>query len=435
MERNMPTGVAILGCGTVGSAVAEMLLNEKLLLKKRAGRSFDLRHILVRDSARPRPGIPRRLLTTDAAKILHDPQAHIVVELMGRIEPAGTLIRQALYLGKRVVTANKHLLALHGVDVFRAARKAGSSVCFEASCGGAIPIVMALSRGLVANDIDRIIGIVNGTCNYILTRMSDGQTYAQALAEAQSAGFAEPDPTMDVRGTDSAHKLAILAALAFGVQVPFEKIQIQGIDSLDAVDLNYGRELGYVCKLLAIAEKINGYLSLRVHPAFVPRQHLLASVGGPFNAISVFGHASGQTLYYGRGAGGRPTASAVVADIVDSAMGTADVLFRELPALAGRSPARIMPPSAVVCRHYLRMQALDQPGSMHRITGVLGKKGISLAAVAQHESRQDSYVPLVVMTHEAGDGAVTAALRVLNRLNCVRGKVSHIRVIDPAQAV
>lgn len=429
----MRTGVAILGCGTVGSAVAEMLLKEKALLKKRSGRTFELRHILVRDAARVRPGIPKQLFTTDADRILGDPDVNIVVELIGGLEPAQALITKALSAGKRVVTANKHLLALHGVEVFRAARRAKSSVCFEASCGGAIPIVMALARGLVANDIDRIIGIVNGTCNYILTQMSTGgQTYTQALAGAQAAGFAEPDPSMDVRGTDSAHKLAILAALAFGVQVPFGKIQIQGIDSLDAVDLSYGRELGYVCKLLAIAEKIKDGVSLRVHPAFVPRQHLLASVSGSFNAISVFGHASGQTLYYGRGAGGRPTASAVLADIVDSAMGTADVLFRELPALGKRKPAVVVPPRAVVSRHYLRMQALDRPGVMHKITGVLGKNGISLAAVAQHESRAESYVPLVVMTHEASDGSIGNALVELNRLSCIRGQVAHLRVIDPA---
>jgi homoserine dehydrogenase len=428
----MKTGVALLGCGTVGAAVAQMLLNEKEHLLRRTGQSLELRRVLVRDIHKRRDGIPKSLLTTAPADIWRDESIRVVVELIGGLEPAQSLIFEALAAGKRVVTANKHLLATHGTKIFQAAARAGSCVSFEASCGGAIPIVLALTRGLIANDIDRLIGIVNGTCNYILTQMNAGnQTYVQALAGAQAAGFAEADPAMDVRGMDSAHKLAVLAALAFGIDVPPEKIDVTGIDSLQDTDLRYGRELGYVCKLLAIAEKFQKGISLRVHPAFLPIRHLLANVNGPFNAIDVYGHASGQTIYYGRGAGGRPTAGAVIADIVDAAMGTAELLFRHSPLLTRRRKATLLPTRKILCRQYLRMNALDRPGVMHRITGVLGRNGISLAAVVQHESRAGDYVPLVVMTHAARDGAVDRAVTQIDRLSCVRGKTARIRVMDP----
>lgn len=429
----MRTGVGLLGCGTVGSAVAEMLLTEKKLLQQRSGQNLELKGILVRDRSRRRSAhIPRTLFTIKAADIIGDPSVGVVVELLGGLEPARTLALAALRAGKHLVTANKHLLAVHGVEIFAAAAQAQRAVCFEASCGGAIPIVMALTRGLVANDIQRVSGIVNGTCNYILTEMSTaGRTYADALAGAQAGGYAESDPTLDVNGTDSAHKLAILAALAFGAQISFARIDISGIDKLQDQDLGYGKELGYVCKLLAIAEKSDHGISLRVHPAFLDKKHLLANVNGPFNAISVSGHASGQTIYYGRGAGPRPTASAVLADIVEASMGTAALVFANLPLLTHRKAIKVVPIRDIRSRNYLRMTALDVPGVMHRITGILGRGQISIAAVVQHESRAGQYVPLVVITHEARDGAVSDAVRQIDRLQYIRGQTMRIRISEP----
>lgn len=431
----MTTQIGLLGCGTVGAAVAEMLLTKKTLLAQRSGQSLALKRILIRDAAKPRPDtIPAALYTTNSDDILKDPEIRIVVEVLGGLEPAKSLSMRAIKAGKLLVTANKHLLALHGAEIFRAAAKANSCVCFEASCGGAIPIVLALTRGLVANEIKQVVGIVNGTCNYILSEMSStGRSYAAALAEAQAAGYAEPDPTLDVTGGDSAHKLAILASLAFGVHVPFERIHVSGINHIDDMDLRFGRELGYVCKLLAIAEKHGHGISLRVHPAFVGQKNLLASVNGSFNAIAVVGHASGQTIYYGRGAGGRPTASAVIADIVEAAMGTAPLLFKQLPLLTRRAAMEVVPMKDVSSRHYLRMMVHDRPGMLHQITGILGRRGISLAAMVQHEAHEDQFVPLVIMTHAAPDGKVTEAVAKIDRLRGIRSHTRHIRVIDPPQ--
>ncbi len=431
----MTTHIGLLGCGTVGATVAEMLISEKTLLERRSGQSLSLKRILIRDTGKIRSkAIPASLYTTNPDDILNDPEIKIVVEVMGGIEPAREISMRAIKAGKLLITANKHLLALHGAEIFRAAAKADSCVCFEATCGGAIPIVLALTRGLVANEIEQIVGIVNGTCNYILSEMSSsGKSYAAALAEAQAAGYAEPDPTLDVSGGDSAHKLAILASLAFGVHVPFEQIHVSGIDHIDDMDLRFGRELGYVCKLLAIAEKHRQGISLRVHPAFVAQKHLLASVNGSFNAIAVVGHASGQTIHYGRGAGGRPTASAVIADIVEAAMGTAPLLFRQLPLLTRRTVMKVVPMRDVSSRHYLRMMVHDRPGMLHQITGILGKRGISLAAMVQHEAYEDQFVPLVIMTHAAPDGKVTEAVAQINRLRGIKGHTRHIRVIDPPE--
>jgi homoserine dehydrogenase len=431
----MTTHIGLLGCGTVGASVAEMLLSEKALLARRSGQILALKRILIRDTSKARPGaIPAGLYTTDPDDILNDPEIKIVVEVMGGIEPARKFSMRAIKAGKLLVTANKHLLALHGAEIFHAAAKANSCVCFEASCGGAIPIVLALTRGLVANEIQQVIGIVNGTCNYILSEMSStGKRYMTALAEAQAAGYAEPDPTLDVSGGDSAHKLAILASLAFGVHVPFEQIHVSGIDHIDDMDLRFGRELGYVCKLLAIAEKHRHGISLRVHPAFVAQKHLLASVNGSFNAIAVVGHASGQTIHYGRGAGGRPTASAVIADIVEAAMGTAPLLFKQLPLLTRRAPMQVVPMREVSSRHYLRMMVHDRPGMLHRVTGILGKRGISMAAMVQHEAYEDQFVPLVIMTHAAPDGRVIDAVSQINRLRGIKGHTRHLRVVDPPE--
>jgi homoserine dehydrogenase len=362
---------------------------------------------------------------------LKDRETAIVVELIGGLEPARTFVLQALKAGKHVVTANKYLLAVHGREILHAAKRAGTCVQFEASCGGAIPIVAALSRSLLANDVTRVVGIVNGTCNYILTQMTQhGQTYADALAGAQAAGFAERDPTFDVNGTDSAHKLAILSSLAFGAEIPFEKVERTGIDSLSDIDLKFAKEFGYVCKLLAIGEKAeSGALSLRVHPTFVSEDHLLANVNGSFNAISVTGHAAGETVYVGRGAGGKPTSSAVISDIIDIALGTGPLLFGQLPLLTKKGAASFVPVSESVSRNYLRVTALDVPGVMAAITNILSRHKISLAGINQHESKAGCPVPIIITTHETRDGEIGKAIAEIDQLKEITGNTVRIRVL------
>jgi len=426
------TGIAVLGCGIIGSAVSQALLNEAPLLKARAGVSLQLRHVVERDIDRAKKsGVPTKLITDQLETALRDNETHIVVELIGGLEPARTFVLKSLKAGKHVVTANKYLLAVHGKEIFAAARKAKRVVQFEASCGGAIPIIAALTESLLANDITKVVGIVNGTCNYILTQMTqNGQSYADALKGAQAAGFAERDPTFDVNGTDSAHKIAILSGLAFGAEIPLDKLEIAGIDTLNDIDLKFAKELGYVCKLLAIGEKTGHGLSLRVHPTFVSINHMLGAVHGSFNAISVYGHAAGQTLYYGRGAGGKPTSSAVVADILDIALGTAEILFAKLPLLTQRKAIAFVPSSELVSRNYLRVTALDVPGVLAQITNILSHHGISLAAINQHESSVGQPVSIVITTHEAKDGHVTKAMAAIDKLKAISAPTVRIRILE-----
>jgi homoserine dehydrogenase len=433
-KRSNTTGVAVLGSGIVGAGVVEGLLHDAALIRQRAGVTLELRHVVEKSTERIRQvGVPAQLVRSDLAPVLQDKHTHVVVELFGGLEPARTFVLQAIKAGKHIVTANKYLLATHGREIFAAAQKAGVCVQFEASCGGAIPIIKALSQSLLANDISRVVGIVNGTCNYILTQMTvHGQSYADALAGAQAAGFAERDPTFDVNGTDTAHKLAILSSLAFGAEIPFDKIEVSGIDTLSDIDLKFAREFGYVCKLLAIGEKAgggDGGLSLRVHPTFVSQDNLLAHVHGSFNAISVTGHRAGETLYYGRGAGGTPTSSAVLADIIDIALGTAPLLFQRLPLLAKKRNLPFIPRSQIVSRNYLRVTALDVPGVMAQIANILSKHHISLAGINQHESKSGQSVPIVITTHEAKDGDVSKALAEIDQLKSITANTVRIRVL------
>jgi homoserine dehydrogenase len=427
-------GIAVLGCGVVGAAVVESLLRDTALFKSRAGVSLQLRHAVEKSADRIKAlNISPKLVRTDIAPVLADKDTHIVVELIGGLEPARTLVLKAIKAGKHIVTANKYLLALHGREILNAARKAGVCVQFEASCGGAIPIIKALSQSLLANDISKVVGIVNGTCNYILTQMTQhAQSYADALAGAQAAGFAERDPTFDVNGTDSAHKLAVMSSLAFGAEIPFDRISVAGIDTLSDIDLKFAKEFGYVCKLLAIGEKIpgpGGGLSLRVHPTFVSTDQLLANVHGSFNAISVHGHLAGQTIYFGRGAGGQPTSSAIIDDILDIALGTAPVLFARLPLLTRKKVLPFLPTSQIVSRNYLRVTALDQPGVMAQIANILSRHAISLAGINQHESKAGQAVPIVITTHEAREGAVSKALAEIDQLASITAPTVRIRVL------
>lgn len=429
-------GVAIVGCGTVGGAVASLLVNDGEALTGRLGRTIALRRVVDVDLTRARKlGLDPALLTGDLSAALDDPAVGAVVELVGGTTVARDIIARALEAGRHVVTANKALLAHRGAELCALARRRGVCLAFEASCAGGIPIIRALTDGLIANRIDALYGIVNGTCNHILTAMTRrGQTYAEALAEAQKQGLAEADPTLDVAGTDSAHKLAILAALAFAARIDFAAIPVAGIDALQPCDIRYGQELGYVVKLLAIATRQRDGLSLRVAPAFISQQHPLAWVSGPFNAVSVYGHATGHTMHYGRGAGGMPTASAVVADLAAVALGNAQRLFEALPLWPDRTaPAVQLPLAAARSRYYIRVTAEDHPGVLAQIAAILARRDISISSVLQHEPQEGAagdVVPLVITTHRAVAGDVIAALEQADALPVVRGKAVRIPIVD-----
>jgi len=425
------TGICLLGCGVVGSGVAKILSEQAELLQRRIGLRFDLRHVVVRD-VKKHAGA-KLPITTDAHAAIDDPKVQIVLELLGGTTTAGTLIERALKLGKPVVTANKSLLATRGTELFAMARKHNTCIAFEASCGGGIPIIDALSRGLIANRIDAIVGIVNGTCNVILTRMTkNGWTYQQALAEAQKLGFAEADPTLDVSGRDAAQKLAILAGLAFNARVSESDILVEGIAALHPTDIQFARELGYVIKLLAIGERAaDGKIALRVHPTLVHKDDVLAEVSGSFNAISVYGHALGHALFYGRGAGQMPTASAVVADLVGVATGTTPVLFKRLNIFPdSASPAMVLPIDDLQSRYYLRLSARDVPGVMAQVAHALGEHHISLSGIHQRETDASQFVPVVITTHMAREGDLRQALRVIDALPTIQPPTVCLRVID-----
>lgn len=429
-------GIAVVGCGTVGGATAQILTQDAHILTERVGVTLDLRYIvdLNFDHAKEL-GLDDSLFCTDLDKALNDKDVQIVVELIGGTTFAKDLTEKALKAGKHVVTANKALLAHHGVELWSLARANGVSIAFEASCAGGIPIIRSLLSGLIANRIDALYGIVNGTCNYILTAMTEkGQTYAEALAQAQADGLAEADPTLDVGGGDSAHKLTILAGLAFGKQINFDDICTTGIDNLDLKDIQYGQELGYVVKLLAIAQQQRGGLSLRVRPAFITRNHPLAWISGPFNAVSVYGHATGHTMYYGRGAGGQPTASAVVADIVDVAIGTMPRYFETLNLWPDKAqPANQLPVAEFKSRYYLRVSVLEQPGVLAKIASILGKYNISICSVLQHETPSedgDVVVPVIITTYRAREGDVQAALAEIDQMDVINAPTVCISIVD-----
>jgi homoserine dehydrogenase len=430
-------GVAIVGCGTVGGAAATILTRDRAMLRERTGLSLDLRHVVDLDFTNARRlGLDKRLYRKSLSEALGDPEVRVVAELVGGTTFARKTIEQALAAGKHVVTANKALLAVAGPALYALAREHGVCVAFEASCAGGIPIIRALYDGLIANRIDALYGIVNGTCNHILTAMTrHGQSYAQALKDAQSAGLAEADPTLDVAGIDYAHKLAILAGLAFGKRVDFPSIPVEGIDQLDSRDIAYGGELGYVVKLLAIAHRQEEGLCLRVRPAFITKEHPLAWVSGPFNAVSVYGHATGHTMYYGRGAGGMPTASAVVADMVALATGRAQAAFEQLPLWPDRAPrARQIPLDAIRSRYYVRMLAADRPGVLAKTAAIFGRHDISISSVLQHEAPPGApagtMVPVVVTTAKGLEGNLRRALRQVDALKVVQPPSVCIAMVD-----
>jgi len=435
-------GVALLGCGTVGGGVVNILRDHHDTLLRRTGLDFQLRHVAVKGPEDYPPNADQLPMTTDANSAIDDPDSHVVIELVGGITVANAFIERALRLGKPVITANKSLLALRGHELFALARQHNTCVAFEASVGGGIPIIDAVLRGLVANRIDAILGIVNGTCNFILTQMTrHAWSYDHALKEAQKQGFAEANPTLDVSGRDAAQKLAILASLAFNVRVVESDIHLEGIDRLQPDDILFAKELGYVIKLLAIAERNPNHspaaaehasLSLRVHPTLVHKDDVLADVPGPFNAISIYGHALGHVLFYGRGAGRTPTASAVVADLVGVALGATPLTFKQLRTYPDLTPkANVLPFDQLRSRYYIRLMANDRPGVLAQITAALGRHAISLSAILQREGRDADHVPVVITTHAANEGAMQAALAEIDALPAIAPPTVCLRIVDP----
>ncbi len=418
------TKVAIIGVGTVGSGVARLLLDHGDRTARHAGRVLWLEKAVVRDLAKARDcELPAGCLTDDVEQVIADPEIKVVAQLIGGIEPARTIMLKLLAAGKDVVTANKALLAEHGPEIFDAARELGRSVAFEAAVAGGIPIIANLSQCLSANQIETLAGILNGTSNFILSKMHEnGAAYETVVAEAQRLGYAEADPSMDVDGTDAAQKLAILAHLAFGARVHWRDIPRQGIDTLELADVRYAQKLGYVIKLLAIAELTEHGLDLRVGPMLVRKGRPLAEVGGAYNAVRVTADAVGNLLFYGPGAGQMPTASAVVADMIDTAVGRTAITFRTLELWSDRA-ARVSSADAALARgrFYLRVTVDDHPGVLAQICKRLGENEISIASVLQQESSdQETSVGLIIMTHETTEGDAAKACEAIASLKCVR---------------
>jgi homoserine dehydrogenase len=427
--------VGLIGFGTVGAGVVRILQKNSKLIEKRMGAKIILKRVADIDlktdrGVKLKPGV----LTRRAEDVIEDPEINIVMELIGGIEPAKTFILKAIWNKKHIVTANKALLALHGDDIFREAHCFGVDVNFEASVGGGIPLIRSIKEGLVANRIQSIFGILNGTSNYILSKMTDeGKNFKDVLKEAQEKGYAEADPTYDIEGIDAAHKLAILIRLAFGTPLRFEEIFIGGISEITPLDIQFGREFGYRIKLLAIAKIDHGKIEARVHPTLIPEGHLLSTVEGVFNAIYIKGDAIGPTLFYGQGAGQMPTGSAVIGDLVELGRNLlVQATGRRVPALSFQESAiekiSIKKMEDVVMPFYIRFSALDRPGVLSKISGILGKNDISIASVIQKGRQIKGAVPVVMMTHEAKEKDVHRALKEIDQLGVILGKTIFIRV-------
>jgi len=433
--------VGLLGLGNVGTGVVQILQQQATLITQRLGVHLALKRVATRTPERPREvALQVGQISGDVRDVLQDPEIAIVIELIGGYEPARTYILEALQRGKHVVTANKAVLAQHGQELFEAARTHGVDIGFEASVGGGIPIIRTLKEAFVANRFASIIGIINGTTNYILSRMSDqGLRFEEALKEAQDLGFAEADPSFDVDGIDAAQKISLLASLAYGTWVRQEDVYTEGITRVTQLDIANAREMGYCVKLLALAKRDQNRLGVRVHPALVAAGAELASVQGSYNAVSVTGDMVGRNLLIGRGAGALPTGSAVVGDVVDVARNV-------LKSSSGRVPPQgyetlsanelqLQGIDDITCKHYLRFQVLDQPGVLSAIAGILGEQGISLETVIQkgRSADQSGTVSVVMMTHEAKEQAVRQALEAIQTLPYVQGETMQIRVEDSGQ--
>lgn len=426
--------IGLIGLGTVGTGVAKILIEKKHLLQKKLDVALVLKKIVDRDLTRPRAvelsGVE---LTKNPNDIINDPDINIVIELIGGYEPAKTFILNSIGQGKHVVTANKALLAIDGEEIFKKAIENAVDVAFEASVGGGIPIIKAIKESLVVNNILYIFGILNGTANYILTKMTkEGIAFKKALKEAKSKGYAEADPTFDIEGIDTAHKLAILLSLAYGISIDFNQIYIEGLRNIEPLDIQFAKEFGYCLKLLAISRQTEASIEARVHPTMVPSEHLLANVNGAYNALLVQGDAVGNVFFYGLGAGMMPTASAVVSDVIDLARNLTKGIAQRIPLLSylphKREKKKILAMDELTCKYYFRFWAVDKPGVLSKISGILGKYEISIAAVVQKGREINGRVPIVMLTHEAKEANVTKAFKEIEKLNIVMGKPAFIRI-------
>ncbi len=423
-----PLRVGVAGLGVVGGGVLRLLRQNADVIAARAGRVIEVVAVSARDRARRGAELGALRWHDDARALAHDPEVDVVVELIGGSEGAArALVLAALQAGRPVVTANKALLALHGAELAQAAEAGGAVLAFEAAVAGGIPVIKAVREGLAGNRIRRVAGILNGTCNYILTQMRErGRDFADVLADAQALGYAEADPSFDVDGVDAAHKLAILAALAFGRPVDFASIHVEGIRTVSALDQSFARELGYRIKLLGIARLVEGGVESRVHPCMVPDGAPLARVDGVYNAVVVEGDFSGRLMLEGRGAGAGPTASAVVADLIDIARGRAVPVWGTGAAHLSQAPS--VPMSAYVGAYYLRLMVTDQPGVIADVTCALRDAGVSLESMLQHGRAPGEAVPIVLVTHETREASMRAALDRIERLESVLERPSLIRI-------
>ncbi len=430
--------VGVVGFGTVGSGTAKILLEQEGLIEKRTSIPIRLKWICDKDITSDRGfEVPEDILTTEFSDLINDPDLDIIVELIGGIEPAKSFILQAIEKGKHVVTANKALLATNGFEIFEAASRAGVEVGFEASVGGGIPCIKALKEGLIANNVSTVLGIMNGTANYILTRMSqEGLPFEDVLEQAQRLGYAEADPTYDIEGIDTAHKLAIMSTLAFGQRIALSDIFTEGIAKITPLDISFAKELGYSIKLLAIGKKnSDDSVDVRIHPTMIPEDHLLSQVNGAFNAVYFVGDSVGKVMLYGMGAGQMPTGSAIVADIVDIARDVKKGCPGRVPALNQpfetiKSPS-IKPVESITCKYYFRFTVMDRPGVLSSIAGILGREEISINSVVQKGRAKDaSSVPIVMLTHEAVEGKVKKALEEIDSQDFILDETMIIRIED-----
>lgn len=423
--------LGLLGLGQIGSGVYRLLTRKKDYFARQIGVRFEFRKIAEKNPSRAKMlKIPPSRMTREALSVVQDPEVDIVIELIGGTRHAYSFVMESLRRGKHVVTANKALIAERGNEIFSMASRRKRWLGFEASVGGGIPVMKALREGLVANRIESIHSIINGTSNYILTQMTEeGMDFAEALSKAQEKGYAEADPTLDIDGSDAAHKLAILTRCAFGGKVRFRDIYREGIDRIRGEDISFAKEFGYRIKLLAIAKKNAGGIEARVQPTLLPAGHILASVNDSFNAVLIRGDEVGDTLFYGRGAGAFPTASAVVSDLVDIAKRERGLFEGDLQMMrANGRPLVIKAISSILSRYYLRFSVIDRPGVLARISRVLGTHRVSISDCVQKERKAGSVVPLIMLTHEAHERDIRNAIRQIDRLEVIKGRSQMIRI-------
>ncbi len=430
--------VGLIGFGNIGAGVVKLLNENSDVIKGKTGTGIVLKRIADRDITTDRGvTVPPGCLTTNVDDIFNDPEISIIIELIGGYEPAKSFVLKAIENGKHIVTANKALLALHGEEIFSAAARKNVEVQFEAAVGGGIPVLTAIKDNLAANRFSSVIGILNGTCNYILTRMTqEGADFSDVLKAAQELGYAEPDPTFDIEGVDTAHKLAILASLCFGTRIDFKEIHTEGISAINSLDIKFATEFGYRIKLLAIGKLTDGRIEARVHPTMIPLHNPLAEVNGPFNAIRLTGDFVGPVMFYGKGAGQDPTASAIVGDLIS--------LARSMQIASGRRSAPlgfldqnvqqipIKPMADIISKYMLRFSAMDLPGVLGTIASVLGNYGISIESMVQtaHQLNDSAPVPIVIMTHKACEGSIRKALDEIDAMDVICNKTSFIRIED-----